>query len=137
MTGPQVKYTYTEWLKIPLLYCTVHSCFMGWAFYKIIMEEGKKGRCFIKYFGLYIDAGIYIYYICCLIKLTRIHLYDLGFHIDVSLVFIIFLLLLWIKNLFFAWRIDEIEDDILREKLKIQKIAMEKDDTLDEMITNY
>jgi hypothetical protein len=33
--------------------------------------------------------------------------------------------------------IDELEDDILCEKLKIQKIAMEKDDTLDEMITHY
>jgi hypothetical protein len=33
---------------------------MGWAFKKKIMEEGKKGRCFIKYFGLYIEAGIYL-----------------------------------------------------------------------------
>ena len=37
----------------------------------------------------------------------------------------------------FVFRIDEIEDDILREKFKIQKIAMEKDYTLDEMITQY
>ncbi len=34
---------------------------MGWAFYKIIMEEAKNGRCFIKYFGFYKDAWTYIY----------------------------------------------------------------------------
>jgi hypothetical protein len=34
-------------------------------------------------------------------------------------------------------RIDEIEDDILRQKLKIQKVAMELDDTFDDMMTKY
>lgn len=34
-------------------------------------------------------------------------------------------------------RIDEIEDDIVRQKLKIQKIAGELDDTFDEILTVY
>ena len=34
-------------------------------------------------------------------------------------------------------RIDEIEDDILRQKLKIQKVAMELDDTFDDMLAHY
>merc|ERR1712088_468162 len=34
-------------------------------------------------------------------------------------------------------RIDDIEDEIYREKLKIQKCANELDDTFDDMISNY
>merc|ERR1712008_248578 len=34
-------------------------------------------------------------------------------------------------------RIDDIEDEIYREKLKIQKCANELDDTFDDMLTNY
>ncbi len=40
-------------------------------------------------------------------------------------------------NLVLMPRIDEIEDDILRQKLKIQKVAMELDDTFDDMMTKY
>ena len=39
--------------------------------------------------------------------------------------------------LYLISRIDEIEDDILRQKLKIQKVAMELDDTFDDMMTKY
>jgi hypothetical protein len=42
-----------------------------------------------------------------------------------------------IINLVRMPRIDEIEDDILRQKLKIQKVAMELDDTFDDMMTKY
>merc|ERR1711946_106937 len=34
-------------------------------------------------------------------------------------------------------RIDDIEDEIYREKLKIKKCSDELDDTFDDMITNY
>ncbi|XP_023345948.1 tropomyosin [Eurytemora carolleeae] len=34
-------------------------------------------------------------------------------------------------------RIDEIEDDIVRQKLKVQKVANEMDDTFDDMMVNY
>merc|ERR1712223_121803 len=34
-------------------------------------------------------------------------------------------------------RIDDIEDDIYREKLKIKKVSDELDETFDEMLTNY
>ena len=35
------------------------------------------------------------------------------------------------------FRIDEIEDDIVRQKLKVQKVANEMDDTFDDMMVNY
>merc|ERR1712045_252944 len=34
-------------------------------------------------------------------------------------------------------RIDDIEDDIYREKLKIKKVSDELNETFDEMLTNY
>ena len=34
-------------------------------------------------------------------------------------------------------RIDDIEDDIYREKLKIKKVSDELDDTFDDMLSNY
>ena len=36
-----------------------------------------------------------------------------------------------------SFRIDEIEDDIIRQKLKIQKVAGEMNNTFDDMITIY
>ena len=34
-------------------------------------------------------------------------------------------------------RIDDIEDEIYREKLKIKKVSDELNDTFDDMLTNY
>ena len=34
-------------------------------------------------------------------------------------------------------RIDDLEDDIFREKLKIKKVADELEETFDDMLTNY
>ena len=34
-------------------------------------------------------------------------------------------------------RIDDIEDDIYREKLKIKKVSDELDETFDDMLDNY
>ena len=38
---------------------------------------------------------------------------------------------------FFNLRIDDIEDEIYREKLKIKKVSDELSDTFDDMLDNY
>ena len=45
----------------------------------------------------------------------------------------------WITvyNVFFNLRIDDIEDEIYREKLKIKKVSDELSDTFDDMLDNY
>ena len=40
-------------------------------------------------------------------------------------------------NVFFNLRIDDIEDEIYREKLKIKKVSDELSDTFDDMLDNY
>ena len=40
-------------------------------------------------------------------------------------------------NEFFNLRIDDIEDEIYREKLKIKKVSDELSDTFDDMLDNY
>ena len=40
-------------------------------------------------------------------------------------------------NDFFNLRIDDIEDEIYREKLKIKKVSDELSDTFDDMLDNY
>ena len=40
-------------------------------------------------------------------------------------------------NVFFNFRIDDIEDEIYREKLKIKKVSDELSDTFDDMLDNY
>ena len=40
-------------------------------------------------------------------------------------------------NVFFYLRIDDIEDEIYREKLKIKKVSDELSDTFDDMLDNY
>ena len=40
-------------------------------------------------------------------------------------------------NVFFNIRIDDIEDEIYREKLKIKKVSDELSDTFDDMLDNY
>ena len=42
-----------------------------------------------------------------------------------------------ICNVFFNLRIDDIEDEIYREKLKIKKVSDELSDTFDDMLDNY
>jgi hypothetical protein len=39
--------------------------------------------------------------------------------------------------IFFNLRIDDIEDEIYREKLKIKKVSDELSDTFDDMLDNY
>ena len=39
--------------------------------------------------------------------------------------------------MFFNLRIDDIEDEIYREKLKIKKVSDELSDTFDDMLDNY
>ena len=40
-------------------------------------------------------------------------------------------------NVFFNLRIDDIEDEIYREKLKIKKVSDELSDTFDDMLDHY
>ena len=40
-------------------------------------------------------------------------------------------------DVFFNLRIDDIEDEIYREKLKIKKVSDELSDTFDDMLDNY
>ena len=40
-------------------------------------------------------------------------------------------------TVFFNLRIDDIEDEIYREKLKIKKVSDELSDTFDDMLDNY
>ena len=40
-------------------------------------------------------------------------------------------------DVFFNLRIDDIEDEIYREKLKIKKVSDELSDTFDEMLDHY
>ena len=40
-------------------------------------------------------------------------------------------------NVLFNLRIDDIEDEIYREKLKIKKVSDELSDTFDDMLDNY
>ena len=42
-----------------------------------------------------------------------------------------------VRNVFFNLRIDDIEDEIYREKLKIKKVSDELSDTFDDMLDNY
>ena len=42
-----------------------------------------------------------------------------------------------VHNVFFNLRIDDIEDEIYREKLKIKKVSDELSDTFDDMLDNY
>ena len=42
-----------------------------------------------------------------------------------------------VLNVFFNLRIDDIEDEIYREKLKIKKVSDELSDTFDDMLDNY
>ena len=41
------------------------------------------------------------------------------------------------STLLFSCRIDDIEDEIYREKLKIKKVSDELNDTFDDMLENY
>ena len=41
------------------------------------------------------------------------------------------------RDVFFNLRIDDIEDEIYREKLKIKKVSDELSDTFDDMLDNY
>ena len=43
----------------------------------------------------------------------------------------------FVYNVFFNFRIDDIEDEIYREKLKIKKVSDELSDTFDDMLDNY
>ena len=42
-----------------------------------------------------------------------------------------------VLNVFFNLRIDDIEDEIYREKIKIKKVSDELSDTFDDMLDNY
>ena len=44
---------------------------------------------------------------------------------------------LTVFNVLFNLRIDDIEDEIYREKLKIKKVSDELSDTFDDMLDNY
>ena len=42
-----------------------------------------------------------------------------------------------VLNVLFNLRIDDIEDEIYREKIKIKKVSDELSDTFDDMLDNY